>query len=51
MPDVLIDWQGSPVAGGSDQLGVGGGNSLLVQWFTLHAFTAMGMGSIPELEN
>ena len=51
MPGVLIDWQGSPVAGGSDQLGVGGGNSLLVQWFTLHAFTAVGMGSIPELEN
>ena len=51
MSGVLIDRQGSPVAGGSDQLGMGGENSLLVQWFTLRAFTAMGMGSIPELEN
>ena len=51
MPGVLTDWQGSPVARRSDQLGVGGGNSLVVQWFALHAFTAMGVGSIPELEN
>ena len=51
MPGVLTDWQGSPVARRSDQLGVGGGNSLVVQWFALHAFTVMDMDSIPELEN